>query len=252
MSRDILYSKPGPPFSWYPVNEVWTYASAAAPTFTLTIPGDHSMTYWPKQRVRLTQTTVKYFIITKVAYSAPDTTLTLYGGTDYALTADPIVGPAFSMDSCPMGFPMDPAKWTVLVTDTENKIKNTPITANVWYGGATGWGTGANLTITVPIGVWDLSYQAPAGGGKTAAVFGVYVALSTTNAADGTGVLPAMKAYQEGSVDIGLFVHRECQVNLPAAQTYWLMMMTATASVSILTMYNALGYAVLQAKCAYL
>jgi len=65
---------------WLISNETWTYASADAPTFTFTISGDKTTKYYPGQRIKLTQTTVKYFIITAVAYASPNTTITVYGG----------------------------------------------------------------------------------------------------------------------------------------------------------------------------
>jgi len=70
---------------WRAAGETWTYASADDPTFTFTISGDKTSKYSPGMRIKLTQTTVKYFIITAVSYSAPNTTVTVYGGTDYDL-----------------------------------------------------------------------------------------------------------------------------------------------------------------------
>ena len=47
---------------------------------------------------------IKYFIVTGVGYSSPNTTLTLYGGTDYDLANSPIIEPYFSMAKAPMAF----------------------------------------------------------------------------------------------------------------------------------------------------
>lgn len=143
------------PTGWVATGETWTYASADSPSFTLTITGDLTSKYSAGMRVKLTQTTVKYFIITKVAYGAPNTTLTLYGGTDYTLANAAISASSYSTQKAPFGFPLDPAKWTVRVTDPNFYSQSTPV-ANTWYNlNSTG--------ITIPIGVWNTRYQVDVG-----------------------------------------------------------------------------------------
>ena len=129
---------------------VCVYASADSPTFTFTISGDVTTYLSVGMKVKLTQTTVKYFIITALSYSSPNTTVTVYGGTDYTLTSDSILSPSFSYQKSPFGFPLDPLKWTVSVRDTTNRKQLTP-TAGTWYnlGG---------VTIVIPIGSWSVEY----------------------------------------------------------------------------------------------
>ena len=93
---------------WTPALETWTYASADDPTYTFTISGDLTDKYSAGMRIKLTQTTAKYFIITKVAYSSPNTTITVYGGTDYDLANATITNPYYSVVKAPQGFPLDP------------------------------------------------------------------------------------------------------------------------------------------------
>jgi len=66
---------------WITANETWTYASAS----TFTISGDKTTKYSVGMRIKLTQTTVKYFIITAISYSAPNTTVTVDGGGVYTV-----------------------------------------------------------------------------------------------------------------------------------------------------------------------
>lgn len=156
-----------------PFADTWTYASAS----TITVPSGAAAKYSPGMRVKLTQTTVKYFIITAVA----DTLLTVYGGTDYTVANAAIAGTSYSSVKAPLGFPLDPALWTVIVEDTQ-RLDKTNCTAGTWYGGANAWTSGTNVTITVPIGVWKLSFSCVVYGVKGNASFpDLYICLSTTN-----------------------------------------------------------------------
>lgn len=62
---------------WNPVSDGWSYAS---PT-TITVPSGAASLYTIGEKVRLTQTTVKYFYIVGIS----DTVLTITGGSDYTL-----------------------------------------------------------------------------------------------------------------------------------------------------------------------
>lgn len=138
-----------PENGWIPAEETWTYAGADDPTFTFTISGDKTGKYSVGMKIKLTQTTVKYFIITAISYGSPNTTVTVYGGTDYDLANATITSPYYSMVRCPYGFPMSPAKWTVVNT-TSGSARATP-TSGVYYN--------VGGTIVVPIGLWRLGYN---------------------------------------------------------------------------------------------
>jgi hypothetical protein len=85
----------------------WTYASAN----TLTMPGDVTAKFPKGTKIKLTQTTVKYFYVVNAVYSAPNTTLTLAGGSDYTLANEAITSPFYSYADSPQGFP-DWFNWT--------------------------------------------------------------------------------------------------------------------------------------------
>lgn len=82
---------------WNSVSDTWTYASAT----TITVPSDATQKYSVGDRLKITQTTVKYFYI--VGVSA--TTLTITGGSDYTLTNAAISNIYYSKASTPTGFP---------------------------------------------------------------------------------------------------------------------------------------------------
>jgi len=136
---------------WEDANETWTYASADSPTFTFTVTGDLTSKYSVGMRIRLTQTTAKYFIITAISYSSPDTTVTVYGGTDYTLTSATITNNYYSNVKAPYGFPLDPVRWTN-ITKITSDISQVPPTQNTWYNIGT-------VTHTVPIGAWELGFE---------------------------------------------------------------------------------------------
>lgn len=82
---------------WTPANETWTYASAT----TITIPTGGASRYAVGDRIKLTQTTVKYFVIVGVA----DTTLTITSGSDYTLVNATISANYYSHEVSPIGYP---------------------------------------------------------------------------------------------------------------------------------------------------
>ncbi len=85
--------------------DVWTYASASS----ITTSGDHRGTYWPGMRVALKQTTIKFFVIESVTYSAPNTVITLNGMGLYSLVDAPITAHIDSVEVYPKGFPVQVA-----------------------------------------------------------------------------------------------------------------------------------------------
>ena len=86
---------------WVAANETWTYASAT----TFTVAADVTEKYQKGDKIKLTQTTVKYFYVVSTSYSEPNTTVTVTGGTDYALANAAITNPYYSHEASPQGFP---------------------------------------------------------------------------------------------------------------------------------------------------
>ncbi len=96
---------------WISAGETWTYASAT----TFTISGDKTSKYQKGDKIKLTQTTVKYFYIIGVSYSNPNTTITVTGGSDYSLANTTITSPYYSKVENPQGFPPF-FNWTASIT----------------------------------------------------------------------------------------------------------------------------------------
>lgn len=86
---------------WMPAMETWTYASAT----TFTVAGDVTAKFYKGRQLKLTQTTVKYFYVVSSAYSAPNTTVTITGGSDYTLANAAITDNYLGLAMRPEGFP---------------------------------------------------------------------------------------------------------------------------------------------------
>jgi hypothetical protein len=85
---------------WIGANETWTYASAT----TFTISGDVTDKYQINDKIKLTQTTDKYFRIVAISYSSPNTTFTVNGGGIFTLADASITSPFYSKIENPQGF----------------------------------------------------------------------------------------------------------------------------------------------------
>lgn len=94
---------------WVPDSNSYTFAafSAGPPadgSFTVGA-SDLTAVYSPGTRIKLTQTTVKYFVVTSSSFAAGTTTVHISGGTDYTLANAAITSPFYSYTDNPQGFP---------------------------------------------------------------------------------------------------------------------------------------------------
>lgn len=171
-----------PPSGWLPANEVWTYEAGDDPTYTFSEPIDATGKYWPGMRLKCTQGgSVKYGIVTAVgAYTASKTIITAYWGTDYNLGAT-ITYPYYSPVKAPFGFPLDPTKWSVNLSDTTIQSQATP-TENTYYNLG-------SLSISVPIGIWRLSF---------------FVVVQHTGDANGPNICAALSTANNSASDADL------------------------------------------------
>ena len=230
---------------WTATNERWAYASADSPTFTITVPSGATDKYSAGMRIKLTQTTVKYFIITAVA----DTVLTVYGGTDYTLANAAITVPYYSIQKAPFGFPLDPTKWTVELTDTTLREQSTP-TVSTWYN----IGTTA-CQITIPIGIWRISYQVCLLAYDTSGTQSdMSCALSTANnsASDADLVARANVGGASGTIVLANTVYREKHLVVASKTLYYLNGLTVSTTMEAIRFQNDSSKLIIRAICAYL
>lgn len=226
--------------------DAMTYGSADDPTYTMTCSGDQTTKYYVGQRIKLTQATggTKYFIITKVEYSAPNTVITMYGGTDYNLENEAISSPYYSLMKAPAGFPLSPLKWTVEVTDNATRTQATP-GQNTWYN------LNSNA-ISVPIGCWRIYYRAMIqASDSTSAGWYVYSTLSTANNSesdtDFTNGFVASNVYF-----IIMSGTAEKIIDLSSKTSYYLNLRTTSANLDNMYLRGDLSKTIIRAICAYL
>lgn len=86
---------------WTEAGEIWTYASAT----TFTISGDKTAKYSVGDKIKFVQTTQKYFYITGISYSSPNTIMTVCAGNVYSISNATITVPYYSKMATPNGFP---------------------------------------------------------------------------------------------------------------------------------------------------
>lgn len=231
--------------SWTPTGEAWAYAGWDDPTGTITVPSGAANKYGLGMKIKITQATggTKYGIITKIA----DTTLTVYFGTDYTLNNEAITLPYYSTMKAPQGFPLNPAKWTVEVTDVTERTQENPV-QNTWYNLG-------SISINIPLGIWDVSYNVCFGSYDVAATsLVIKCTLSTANNSESDVDFTSYSFYQGASADIGMKVpaYKAKILNLSSKDTYYLN--TAAILTGIFLLYNANGYhkLIIRAICAYL
>jgi len=136
---------------WIPLTG--TYLSADSPSYVMSFTGDMTGILSAGMRFKVTASgTVNQFIITAIgSYSGGATPVTLYGGTDYTLPSGTMASPYYSREKAPFGFPVSPIKWTVTATDSTNAQQASAVTGT-WYNLG-------SINISIPIGVWHVSYQ---------------------------------------------------------------------------------------------
>lgn len=232
---------------WTPISTSFTYSSADAPTYVCTTGSDLTGVIPVGARLRCAHaSTTKYFIVTAVS----STTITLYGGTDYTLAATAITAVSFSVVKAPLGFPLDPAKWTVEVTQTTGPAKVSP-TTNTWYGDTALSPTGPN--VVVPIGCWVVSYWAVAEVSASGSSADMRISLSTSASSESDTDFTVASTYvgASGSVRGETWTTRTKPLTLAAKATYYLIL-KATASSGDINIRGDRVKTTIRAVCAYL
>lgn len=228
---------------WFSAHETWSYSAADTPSFTVIVSGDKTEKYSPGMRVRLEQTTTKYFIITKIDYSNPNTTITLYGGTDYVLADESITNVYFSTHKAPQGFPLNPAKWTVEVTNSSD-IYVTPPTSGSWYNLG-------SVSIDVPIGAWKVSTNYTISVLMSSGANYANGTLSTQNNAESDSEMTT-SLLGNGPIDMRTTVYREKTLILSNKTTYYLLARGVGAQLQSIRILGNDGKTVIRAVSSYL
>lgn len=142
---------------WSTISDTLTYASATS----FTIAGvDRTTTYTKGTRIKLTQTTAKYFVVTSSSF-ATDTTVNVTGGTDYTLANAAITSPYYSYQLNPQGYPTWFAystTWGGFSANPNGTFRFSVVgtVASVQYiPNSAGTSNATSLTFTLPIAAAD-------------------------------------------------------------------------------------------------
>lgn len=132
-----------------------TRTSADDPTYVIQFAGvDLTSKVSVGQKISWVQNgSTRYGFVTALSYSGGNTSLTLYGGTDYDVddtSTHAISDVKFSSMKAPYGFPLDPDKWSEEVADSDIHQTSSP-TANTWYD--------SGVSLSIPIGIWNVYNQ---------------------------------------------------------------------------------------------
>lgn len=242
---DTLY----PPYSgWRSYSTVTpTYTSADDPTYTITFAAvDLTSVLSVGMKVKFTNnSTTFYGFITAISFST-NTVVTLYGGTDYDVANSAITAFQYSTDRAPQGFPMNPDKWTVSVSDTNIYTQASPV-AGTWYN----LGTTANQ-ISLPIGVWRVMYKAQLQASNATSVT-TYITLSTANNSESDTDM-TRQGEVSGSASVRPCVAAWCEkiIAVAAKTTYYLNEKVGTSSLGNLWIRGDNEKTIIRAVCAYL
>jgi hypothetical protein len=235
---------------WNPGTATWTYTSADAPSFVMSVPDADAALIQVGDRIKLTQTTAKYFIVTaKGSPSGGNTPVTIYGGTDYTLANAAITSPFWSHAKSPLGFPMDPEKWTVTLSNTSSVSQSSPV-GGTWYNLGT-------LSLSIPIGVWRVYYELACEIDATLAAAGsrgFRATLSTANNSESDSGFTGTYTFPFPVITAGLgraTIHREKILSLASKTTYFLNAQVGTATNSIAFKGDVIA-TVVKCVCAYL
>lgn len=156
---------------WLEDTATWTYASAT----TFTISGvDVTSKFTKGTRIKLTNdSSTKYFFVQSSSFST-DTTVTVYGGTDYTLVSGAITNTFYSYAQNPQGYPTwfdytptytGSASMTFTsVTTNEAKCKadGASLTVSVYAAGTTGGTASTELNASLPVASTSTNLRAGA------------------------------------------------------------------------------------------
>lgn len=237
---------------WVSDTTAWAYSSSDAPSYVVTVVGDVTGTYALGMKLKLTHAAAtKYFIVTKISFGGGSTTMTVYGGTTYTLAATAITNVFYSMARAPYGFPLDPDTWTEALSDTSDASQATPA-SGTWYNLG-------SLSKSLPIGLWDVSYEIWLQSNSTTSGVAAsqYVSLSTANNSESDTAMSSWTFSTPGvsagiAITAAATVYKSRILSLAAKTTYYLVSKTIHANINTINFRGAITPTILRARCAYL
>lgn len=191
-----------------------------------------------------------YGIITNVTASK----ITVFTGTDSFIPNGTLVNPYYSTQSTPFGFPRGRDKWFIDANSLVDSDKSSP-TVGVWYG-STGM-TSNGLSLSVPIGSWNLSYRGSSSTNSasgTAASIGMQASLSTSASSESDKDFTTEHRGTNGSATAQkrTTLSAEKAAFVASQTTYHLITQTNDSAVGTIAFKGTQHPTIIRAECAYL
>jgi len=242
-----------PTDGWIAGTGVWTNVTGSAddPTFVISVDNDQTDIINVGWRIKLTDTTVKYFIVTAVgAFSGGKTPITVYGGTDYNLVDVPLSSPYYSPVKAPFGFPLSVVKWTWKTIDVIDHAGSSPF-SSTWTNFS---------TCSIPIGDWVISYECNVEVVSEDSMDEISVLVTFSDANNDElsseytciGGMRVLLGDADHTLSIMQTVHREFNLNIVTKTQYYLNWMTPLSGLAGINSFSSLSSTVIQAKLSYL
>lgn len=228
---------------WISTRATLTYSSASAPTFVCNTSIDLTTRISVGMKIKLTHGgATKYFFITAISA----TSITLYGGTDYTLTNSEITNVYYSVVKAPYGFPLNPNKWSVIFKNATDISTGLIASANTIINFP-------GISLSIPIGLFDLSVQCFGVSIRTGTYNLQYIGLSTTNNTFSDSDLVAGGNYIDASTGEqgSSFNINKKGINLTSKTTYYLNTRSSSGG-AILDLRGTKTTTIITATCAYL
>lgn len=230
---------------WINVTGTWSYSSwdSTNKTGVITVPSGAASIYTIGMKIRISQATggTKYGIITKIA----DTALTVFFGQDYTLNNEAISSPNYSLMSAPFGFPKDPTKWSVSLSDTSGTLSNP--------GGLSTIINWQSLSISIPIGSWNVYVDGVLVENTTSSgAWDVIGGISTANnsISDG-GLVGRHKQPVAGTGAVRSSFARTKQIVVTSATTYYVIIEAISGSGTVTIGFDGTAAFVIKVVNAY-
>ena len=155
MPNAIITQVDSKPDGWVDdTNNVWTYVSAESFSVNL----DQTIKFSKGTRLKLTQGTVKYFVVVGSSFGGGITTVTITGGTDYTFANSAVSANYYSYAANPQGYPgwfnYTPT-WGGFSADPSNLVCIFNVLGNICtcqiYAGTGGTSNVTTFTATLPV-----------------------------------------------------------------------------------------------------
>lgn len=193
--------------------------------------------------------TTEYAIVTKVTYGAPNTTVTVFTGTDYNIPNMLLNTAYYSTGGTPFGFPSAEGKWIVEARLFNASVSRSAPTSATWYSASS---VGDSFQLRVPTGKWKLSYQSLLWITRAAA--GTVWGFLTLSSSSTTESHPELRehVYDTNAIEIMQPMGRNTPIDQDSAGLWYLLFQANGASHTSIVIYSGQSISTIRAVCAYL